>query len=303
MGKICPKCGKELRETARFCTSCGTKLEEGIPGNPVNTVNVQNGSINTVMPKQEKKWYQKTGWIIALLIIFFPVGLYLMWKYTDWRKVLKIAVSIVCAVCLGIGFFSTDSQDGGEGTLPGGDYNGSVMSLSDFLERYNEISQSKFAENGIDRQPISMDNLETAGTTEFMFKESVTAYAYSYQSMVRGQGNLGSIFIFVDMNGRVVGANFGMTVKYLLDGDDFQNMVLESVIQTFDPALSEEDINEIRNMLSIERGRPLITVVVDGDEKLFEYDGITYILSAVDDGLTLGMYSSDKLNRQGVESE
>ena len=114
---------------------------------------------------------------------------------------------------------------------------------------------------------------------------------------------MGSIFIFVDMNGRVVGANFGMTVKYLLDGDDFQNMVLESVIQTFDPALSEEDINEIRNMLSIERGRPLITVVVDGDEKLFEYDGITYILSAVDDGLTLGMYSSDKLNRQGVESE
>lgn len=37
MGKICPKCGKELRETARFCTSCGTKLEEGMPENPVNT--------------------------------------------------------------------------------------------------------------------------------------------------------------------------------------------------------------------------------------------------------------------------
>ena len=110
MGKICPKCGKELRETARFCTSCGTKLEEGMPENPVNTVNVQNGSINTVMPKQEKKWYQKTGWIIALLIVFFPVGLYLMWKYTDWRKVLKIAVSIVCAVCLVIGLFQSAAR-------------------------------------------------------------------------------------------------------------------------------------------------------------------------------------------------
>ena len=132
MGKICPKCGKELRETARFCTSCGTKLEEGMPENPVNTVNVQNGSINTVMPKQEKKWYQKTGWIIALLIVFFPVGLYLMWKYTDWRKVLKIAVSIVCAVCLVIGLFSISSQDGNE------------ISLSSFVESYNEISQNKF---------------------------------------------------------------------------------------------------------------------------------------------------------------
>ncbi len=33
-----------------------------------------------------KKWYQKTGWIIALLILIFPVGLFLMWKYTNWKK-------------------------------------------------------------------------------------------------------------------------------------------------------------------------------------------------------------------------
>lgn len=40
-----------------------------------------------------KKWYQKTGWIIAWLIIFFPIGIFLMWKYSDWKKAIKIAVT------------------------------------------------------------------------------------------------------------------------------------------------------------------------------------------------------------------
>lgn len=42
----------------------------------------------------KKKWYQKTGWIIALLILFFPVGLFLMWKYANWNKKVKWGISI-----------------------------------------------------------------------------------------------------------------------------------------------------------------------------------------------------------------
>lgn len=46
----------------------------------------------------KKKWYQKTGWIIALLILFFPVGLFLMWKYANWNKVVKWVVTGVFAL-------------------------------------------------------------------------------------------------------------------------------------------------------------------------------------------------------------
>jgi len=46
----------------------------------------------------KKKWYQKTGWIIALLILFFPVGLFLMWKYANWNKVVKGVVTGVFAL-------------------------------------------------------------------------------------------------------------------------------------------------------------------------------------------------------------
>lgn len=287
MGKICPKCGKELRETARFCTSCGTKLEEGMPENPVNTVNVQNGSINTVMPKQEKKWYQKTGWIIALLIVFFPVGLYLMWKYTDWKKGLKIAVSIVCAVCLVIGLFSISSQDGNE------------ISLSSFVESYNEISQNKFAENGMSEwQPISMDEMLKDDTPMPLFKEDVIRYiyVYPYQSVGGTEEILGEIIIDVDMNGMVVGVEFGMSTKYLFDGDDFQNVVLDSLIQTFAPTLSENDIDEIRSILSIERETPLMVAAENGVAGRYEYEGMSYYVTSTDILLNFGMFSSDKLD-------
>lgn len=35
------------------------------------------------------KWYQKTGVIILFLIIFFPIGLFLMWRYSNWNKTIK----------------------------------------------------------------------------------------------------------------------------------------------------------------------------------------------------------------------
>lgn len=46
---------------------------------------------------EKKKWYQSTGGIIALLILFFPVGLYLMWKHATWNKTVKWIVTGVFA--------------------------------------------------------------------------------------------------------------------------------------------------------------------------------------------------------------
>jgi hypothetical protein len=44
------------------------------------------------------KWYEKTPAIVLLLIFFFPVGLYLMWKYTNWAKGAKIGVSVLAGI-------------------------------------------------------------------------------------------------------------------------------------------------------------------------------------------------------------
>ncbi len=41
------------------------------------------------MESQAKKWYQTSWATILFLFLFFPVGLFLMWKYTTWNKVAK----------------------------------------------------------------------------------------------------------------------------------------------------------------------------------------------------------------------
>ena len=58
-----------------------------------------------------KKWYQKTGWIIALLILFFPVGLFLMWKYTNWKKPVKGIITALILIFALSGIVSPDKLE------------------------------------------------------------------------------------------------------------------------------------------------------------------------------------------------
>lgn len=56
-------------------------------------------------PPKQKEWYQKPFGIVMMLIFFFPVGLYLMWKYASWPKSAKWVVTgiiALLAVCSGI---------------------------------------------------------------------------------------------------------------------------------------------------------------------------------------------------------
>lgn len=58
----------------------------------------------------ELKWYQKPTGVIILLIVFFPVGLYLMWKNDMWTKKTRWIVTTVIAVVL-----LANSNEGGLG--------------------------------------------------------------------------------------------------------------------------------------------------------------------------------------------
>lgn len=83
-----------------------------------NETKKSQGSTDVMESTNTKKWYQKTGFIILLLIFFFPVGLFLMWKHTNWSKNIKIAISAIIAVffCISI-FSSTDSDEPADTTV------------------------------------------------------------------------------------------------------------------------------------------------------------------------------------------
>ena len=49
------------------------------------------------------RWYQKKPVIIVFLVFFFPLGLFLMWKYADWNKRTKLIITGFFAFLLIIG--------------------------------------------------------------------------------------------------------------------------------------------------------------------------------------------------------
>lgn len=114
---------------------------------------------------EQKKWYQKTGWIIALLILFFPIGLFLMWKYANWNKIVKIIITVLFALSL-IGNMTSpstpQSEDLGKAQTESSteatekmtdtepETNNSDSEIASSLEPETESSEPESTESGID---------------------------------------------------------------------------------------------------------------------------------------------------------
>lgn len=66
----------------------------------------------TVSRNKEHITMNKNALTIILLIIFFPVGLYLMWAKTNWNKTIKIVITVLIAILALIGlFFPSDDTN------------------------------------------------------------------------------------------------------------------------------------------------------------------------------------------------
>lgn len=106
----CASCGAsnnyELGK-AHECEFCGTPLDipaeilqqgvqEKTHTSPQEWFQSRINSGASFQPKT--KWYQKTGWIIALLILFFPVGLFLMWRHAKWNRIIKVIITAIFVI-------------------------------------------------------------------------------------------------------------------------------------------------------------------------------------------------------------
>lgn len=56
------------------------------------------------------KFYEKNWFVILTLVIFFPLGLFLMWKYVDWSKEIK-GIITGAIVALALISFSTGTHE------------------------------------------------------------------------------------------------------------------------------------------------------------------------------------------------
>ncbi|MDI2128595.1 hypothetical protein [Yinghuangia seranimata] len=72
-------------------------------------------------PPRALPWYQRTGWIVALLIFVAPIGIFLMWRFTNWARPVRIAVSAVCGLLFlaaAVGSANGSDGKGGEAVSP-----------------------------------------------------------------------------------------------------------------------------------------------------------------------------------------
>ena len=75
MSRYCPSCGEELVDSAKFCKSCGAKLENVRPNENIN----ENAGFEVPVVEKSYKTTIIIGYICAVLVplIGFIIGIYL----------------------------------------------------------------------------------------------------------------------------------------------------------------------------------------------------------------------------------
>lgn len=114
---LCPHCGVNLSDTTMYCPRCGTKLSPSsalVSEDIVDKAELMSNeneqkqqwqnhtNSNLYIPPQmpKKRFYQKTWFIVVCIIFIWPLGLFLMWKYASWNKIVKIIITAIFAIAL-----------------------------------------------------------------------------------------------------------------------------------------------------------------------------------------------------------
>jgi len=95
--------GQQLPSINSTATQLGSSNEVLISNN-VNVNIIASLPIVSVETK-DNHWYEKDSGVILLLLLFWPVGLYLMWKHSKWSKTTKWSITTI------LGFMSIVAMD------------------------------------------------------------------------------------------------------------------------------------------------------------------------------------------------
>ena len=131
---ICPRCGAEIGDGLPACPVCGANFVSSNPADAVALTQAAGGDDpdsgpgpdqykmrkrKTLYPydfddddapedeapyieplMSQSEFYKKTWFIILCLVLFWPLGVVMMWIYASWPKAVKIIVSVICAFIL-----------------------------------------------------------------------------------------------------------------------------------------------------------------------------------------------------------
>ena len=92
--KFCKFCGEEIEKDAMVCPKCGRQLKV------VKKEEISASEKSSEAKYDESsKFYTKAWFMWVMLIIFAPVGIFLMWKFhPEMKKNTKIILTVVFAI-------------------------------------------------------------------------------------------------------------------------------------------------------------------------------------------------------------
>ncbi len=89
---FCRKCGREYE--GNFCPDCGTPtISDNSITDTSENVRIDYSKFSSDK-KVKNKLTERSGFIVFMLILFFPVGIYFMWKNSKWNNFAKILVTM-----------------------------------------------------------------------------------------------------------------------------------------------------------------------------------------------------------------
>ena len=152
--KKCPKCNFENQDNIQFCQNCGTPLSA-------------QTHTQSVSPQNKGKWYQRTAFTVIMLILFFPVGLVLMWVYRkNWKMAVKVIISVLCVIIILPSVFGDDSdsqngnvvvsEDQGETQEDSRDNNKPESPLESEIEQFNSGEYAYISNDDLSTYAVNM---------------------------------------------------------------------------------------------------------------------------------------------------
>ena len=115
---FCSNCGALVKKDVQFCHQCGTAIG-GASGPASSTGSVPAAATGASMSNEQptQPWYAQTWAAVLALLFFFPLGLFLMWRYQRWQGWVKTVITVACslsAILFVSGAAVGGEDDGGE---------------------------------------------------------------------------------------------------------------------------------------------------------------------------------------------
>lgn len=108
--------------------------------------------------EKSSEWYAKKPAVVLMLFLFFPIGLLLMWKFTEWTQKTKWIVTSVIALLVTMGLIGVYNSPP---TITVSNLkNGKIETDDSEYVLQGTASSMKSAELTINGQPVSLDGHE-----------------------------------------------------------------------------------------------------------------------------------------------